>query len=157
MEEGITKTQEKLYESITQKLKQQNVKLTQVRKAIIKILIHLDHPTAPMIVDELKKDDHLINVASVYNTLNVLLDYHVVSANTFNGKQICYEIVAPNLIHFSCIKCNQLYHVDATTFEQLADNQLVSLGASINFLMDHFKIECHGVCENCAINQETGQ
>lgn len=154
MNQALTPEQTKLYENIVGKLKSKNIKLTQVRVAVIKILLRLDHPTASMIVDELKKDHDLINVASVYNTLNVLLTNHVVSANTFNGKQICYEIIEPNTIHFACIECNQLYHASAGSFENQAYQELEKLAQSIGFVMDHYKIEGHGICHNCLAKQQ---
>jgi len=142
----LNKEQQKTYDLIEKKLKEKNIRLTNIRLAIVKNLIVSDHPTTTSIVKSLEDEYGKINVMSVYNTLDLLLSEHMVIANTFNGKQISYEITLQNAIHFTCIKCQRVYHVDIDKFSPQIYQDLQKAGDSINFKVDHFKVEVHGIC-----------
>jgi len=142
----LNKEQQKTYDLIVKQLKEKDIRLTKIRLALIKELIVSDHPTTTSIVKSLEEEYGKINVMSVYNTLDLLLDEHIVNANTFNGKQISYEIMVQNAIHFTCIKCHRVYHVDIDKFSPQIYQDLQKAGDSIHFKVDHFKVEVHGIC-----------
>ncbi|ATG97569.1 Fur family transcriptional regulator [Mesoplasma lactucae] len=153
MKRHLTEEQQAAYDSIIQVLKDKGIKITKVRESIIEMLLMNEHATTSEIVKSLKDELDNVNTASVYNTLDLLLAEHIVSANTFNGKQICYEIVERNTIHFSCIKCDRVYHIRSDEIEEKSFKDLEKLGDSIGFKMDHFKIECHGTCQSCLLKE----
>ncbi|MBY7704579.1 transcriptional repressor [Vibrio harveyi] len=84
----LKQTQKEKYEKIIKKFKNKKIRLTEIRTAIIKLLITSEHLTIQDIISNLNQELGNINVMSVYNTMDLLLSEHIIFANTFNGKTI---------------------------------------------------------------------
>jgi Fe2+ or Zn2+ uptake regulation protein len=84
----FTKQEQKKYEQIIDKLKNKSIRMTDIRLAIIAMLIRAEHLTTQEIIKNLELDFENVNVTSVYNTLDLLLSQYILFANTFNGKSI---------------------------------------------------------------------
>ncbi|KAF5295773.1 hypothetical protein FQA39_LY12946 [Lamprigera yunnana] len=118
--------------------------MTEPRLLIIKLLVTEEHLTLQDIVSKLKKVIGNVNVMSVYNTLDLLLEHHIIFANTFNGKSILYEVGMENSIHLKCDECQSVIHLNTrdtslnsgfADIEKIANNNQMTL--------EHFKIEAH--------------
>jgi Fe2+ or Zn2+ uptake regulation protein len=144
----LNKQQQQIYDLMLETLKKKKVRLTDIRLAIIQNLIVSDHPTPASIVKSLEEEYGKINVMSVYNTIDLLLEEHLVSANTFNGKQISYEIIMDKTAHFKCLECDKIYHLSLGNYEPKIFEMLQKLGNQIDFKVDHYKIEVHGICHD---------
>ncbi|ATZ17050.1 Fur family transcriptional regulator [Williamsoniiplasma luminosum] len=144
-----TSVQEKKYEEIIAKLKKEGIRVTKVRSQIIKVIIMNEHPTINDIRNKLEERISNINVMSIYNTLDLLLEKHLLFANTFNGKEICYEIQDLKSVHLKCDNCLTITHIDAKELESMNTSQLKELAIKHGLLLDHFKIEIHGLCKKC--------
>lgn len=144
----LNPNQESQLNRIQEKLKTRDIRLTQIRLEILKIIITEDHPTIADIIEALEKEVGKINVMSVYNTLNMLLENHVLFANTFNGKQICYEIQEQASCHLKCDQCLKVEHVDTNEVIKFLP-EFTKIAQRHEYSLEHFKIEIHGLCENC--------
>ncbi|AUF83357.1 transcriptional repressor [Mesoplasma syrphidae] len=143
------KQEQKKYEQIVDKLKTKNIRMTDIRLAIIAMLIKAEHLTTQEIIKNLELEFANVNVTSVYNTLDLLLSQHILFANTFNGKSIWYEIASEKSIHLKCDECGDVIHINPMTSDKFDFNEVVELAESKGIKLDHFKIEAHGICQNC--------
>ncbi|PPE06747.1 Fur family transcriptional regulator [Mesoplasma corruscae] len=140
------------YEAVINELKQNKIKLTDIRVKIIKVLLKNNHLSTQEIIEELQKNNKSINAMSVYNTIDLFLKKHIIFSNTFDGKNIGYELSSLKSIHIKCDSCYSVDHVseeleklwDIKNFESLVDNK--------NAKIEHVKIEIHVTCKNCRLN-----
>ncbi|WP_342276602.1 Fur family transcriptional regulator [Spiroplasma endosymbiont of Nebria brevicollis] len=145
----------KNFENITQKLKDKDYRLTDIRKAVIKVLTIKEHVSVNDIINFLKEEgNETINIMSIYNTIDLLMEEHIIHANIFEGKQIIYEL-SENGIHIICNYCNSNIHVKESSNSQqnspLHVTQLEKLATENNFYFSHYKLEIHGICQNCQL------
>ncbi|WP_280123356.1 Fur family transcriptional regulator [[Acholeplasma] multilocale] len=146
----LTDNQEKKYNQIIEKLKSKNIRMTEIRSAVIKSIIKSkDHVTTQDIVKELEAKFDNVNLMSVYNTLDLLLENHILFANTFNGKSICYEIAAERSMHIKCDKCGQVDHVEDAIMDKFDFVEISKISDLLGMSLEHFKIEAHGLCKKC--------
>lgn len=138
------------YENIVNLLKKRGYRLTDIRLAIIKLLSEKEHLTLNVLIRHLEQKFDNVNLMSVYNTIDMLIQEHIVFTNTFNGKQIYYEVVEEPSFHLLCDSCKKVIHIkksnlqspiDASVFDQILIGN--------NFESLHYKIEAHGICQNC--------
>ncbi|QEH62239.1 Fur family transcriptional regulator [Spiroplasma chinense] len=141
---------DKLFDEYVEILKEKKIKLTDVRLTILKCIATRKHFTINELIAEIEKETKSsVNVMSVYNNIDMLLDLHLLFSNTINGKQIIYEAITPQLIHVKCHECEMFEHIDSSSLSQDLLSQFKKIGESINFELDHFKLEMHGLCNNC--------
>lgn len=148
----------KNFENITQKLKDKDYRLTDIRKAVIKVLTIKEHVSINDIIKFLKEEENEnINIMSIYNTIDLLIEEHIIHANIFEGKQIIYEL-SENSIHITCNYCNIIIHVKKNIKNQqnspLCITQLEKLAVKNNFYFSHYKLEIHGICKNCQLKSK---
>ncbi|PPE06130.1 Fur family transcriptional regulator [Williamsoniiplasma lucivorax] len=140
---------QKKYDQIIGKLKKDGIRVTNIRSEVIKAIITTDHPTINDIIKIVEKTSANTNVMSVYNTLNLLLEKHLLFANTFNGKQIVYEIQDVKSVHLKCDSCLAIQHLDDQELQVIDESRLKQLAQNHQMTFDHFKIEIHGLCQKC--------
>lgn len=144
----------KNFENIIQKLKDKDYRLTDVRKAVIKVLTLKQHVSINDIISFLTKEgDDNINIMSIYNTIDLLMTEHIIHANVFEGKQIIYEL-SENTVHIICNFCNKIIHAsfeDKQQISPLKEEKLEKLATKNNFYFSHYKLEIHGICDKCEL------
>ncbi|WP_031542137.1 Fur family transcriptional regulator [Mesoplasma photuris] len=146
----LTKNQQKKYNQIIERLKNKNIRITDIRRAIIKIIMTSnDHLTTQDIIKELEPMFKGVNITSVYNTLDLLLENHILFANTFNGKTISYELATDKSFHLKCDQCGDVKHIEDACLEKYIFSEIADLAEMHNVKLEHFKIEAHGLCEKC--------
>ncbi len=141
-------------DKILQHLASKNHRITKVRKAIVEILCRNDHITLNFIKHELvKKVGQSINLASIYNTLSLLIKEHLISTVTFDNQQILYECLDEITVHYLCDNCNLRKHLNQ---EQLEQYRVIYAKICSNMIKndkwsfpEHVKIEIHAICQNC--------
>ncbi|WP_342189602.1 MULTISPECIES: Fur family transcriptional regulator [unclassified Spiroplasma] len=145
------------YEKLTQVLKNKGHRLTNIRLAILKLLLKKQHLNINGIIRELKKenDEHKnINVMSVYNTLDLFLQEELIYLNVFNGRDIVFELSNPVLVHLVCETCHKVIHLseDMHLSDQDFQDNLKKLEEKLqnaDFKPVHYKLEAHGICISC--------
>ncbi|MGL5591378.1 MAG: Fur family transcriptional regulator [Mycoplasmoidaceae bacterium] len=103
-------------DTIINYLSKKGYRITQNRIDIIKCLLDDNHGhTINEIVSHLKKKDKRINVSSVYNTIEILIDEGIVDLNTnYKIKGSSYEIINSDVRHIHVYDPNNKkeHHID---------------------------------------------
>ncbi|MBW3058727.1 transcriptional repressor [Spiroplasma poulsonii] len=138
------------YENIVQLLKNKNYRITEIRLAVIKILTEKQHLTLSEIVELLEQEFKNVNLMSVYNTIDLLISEHVVFTNSFDGKQIWYDLAENPSFHMVCDICKNVVHIkDSKILQEIKLDNLKEVMQNTNWEPVHFKIEGHGICDQC--------
>ncbi|AHI54103.1 Fur family transcriptional regulator [Spiroplasma sabaudiense Ar-1343] len=137
------------YEKMVQALKRKGVRLTGARLSIIKVITRKQHVSASAIIKEVESEFGTVNVMSVYNTLDMLLNEHLIFANTFNGKHIIYEVLGDSSIHLKCDLCAKVVHIPESEEQKNLLDEIKTICTSNNLTSNHLKIEAHGMCDTC--------
>ncbi|UZQ29920.1 MAG: transcriptional repressor [Spiroplasma phoeniceum] len=138
------------YDGIVQLLKSKNYRITEIRLAIIKILSEKQHLTLTEIVTLLEQEFKNVNLMSVYNTIDLLISEHIVFTNSFDGKQIWYDLAENPSFHIVCDICKNVVHIkDTNILHEIKLDNLKDVMTNINWEPIHFKIEGHGICDQC--------
>ncbi|MFU0251920.1 Fur family transcriptional regulator [Spiroplasma sp. Moj] len=138
------------YDGIVQLLKSKSYRITEIRLAIIKILSEKQHLTLTEIVTLLEQEFKNVNLMSVYNTIDLLISEHIVFTNSFDGKQIWYDLAENPSLHMVCDICKNVVHIkDTNILHEIKLDNLKDVMTNINWEPVHFKIEGHGICDQC--------
>ncbi len=123
-------------------LKEHQISVSNQRVKILEYLIgNQDHPTADKIYNSLKKQVPVISKATVYNTLNLLVDKGILSKMTADKFETRYDIVVEPHGHFVCSKCNRIFN-----FPYRYSNDYEDLEG---FKIDTAEIVLKGICKEC--------
>lgn len=123
-------------------LAKHNIRVSHQRLLILDYLImHPTHPTADTIYKDLKKVDPVISQATVYNTLNLLVEHKLVKELDFNMSSKRYEFKKTNHGHFICESCGLIEDLDVDDLEypeELSDYEI-----------DNVEVIYRGICPVC--------
>ena len=123
-------------------LAKHNIRVSHQRLLILDYLImHPTHPTADTIYKDLKKIDPVISQATVYNTLNLLVEHKLVKELDFNMSSKRYEFKKTNHGHFICESCRLIEDLDVDDLEypeELSDYEI-----------DNVEVIYRGICPVC--------
>jgi len=140
------------YNEIIKKLQIKNYRLTDIRKAIISIFISSKDVSINDIIIKLKETNNIVNIMSVYNTIDLLMEEHIIHANVFKDKQVYYEL-SDNVIHVVCNICYKIIHFENNEISKISFLDVNKLSFFLNekkkFLFSHCILEIHGICNNC--------
>ena len=151
MERLIENLRKEEYENRIPQLKDllasHNIRVSHQRLLILDYLImNPTHPTADTIYKDLKKIDPVISQATVYNTLNLLVEHKLVKELDFNMSSKRYEFKKTNHGHFICESCGEIEDLDVDNIEYpdyLKDYEI-----------DNVEVIYRGVCPNCKNNEK---
>ena len=130
------------YDKLKHILKDRGIRVSHQRLLILDYLISTDtHPSAESIFHNLKSLDPVISQATVYNTLNLFVEKHLVRELDFNMPSKHYEYLDESHGHFICKSCNSI-----TDFE--LNNYPVSNEIK-NFNIHSIDVIYRGICPEC--------
>jgi Fur family ferric uptake transcriptional regulator len=122
-------------------------KMTPQRMMILTSLRHAaGHLTAADIFERVKTEYPYVDISTVYRTLSVLKDMHLISETHMGSGDAAFEWVGTERHHhLICRKCNLVTQLDHKYLEELGTR----LGADLGFRadIDHFAI--FGLCAYC--------
>jgi Fe2+ or Zn2+ uptake regulation protein len=124
-------------------LKDNNLKVTPQRISILKYLDeHKNHPTVDQIYSKLKIWTPSLSKTTVYNALQALERYGVITAITISGSEMRYDFNNKMHHHFLCKHCGRIIDIDikCPNIDKITAN-----GYIINELHGYFK----GICKDC--------
>lgn len=104
------------------------------------------HPTADMIYKSLKPDIPTLSKTTIYNTLKLFAEKHIVSELSLFDNEIRYEFEKEPHVHFKCIKCGKIY--DMKIKFDLYENKIIE-GHKV---LEHH-VNLRGICKNCRISE----
>jgi Fur family peroxide stress response transcriptional regulator len=124
-------------------LEQKGIKVSHQR---LRILDYLEknrvHPTADMILNDLKDEMPSLSKSTVYKTLNTFVEKGVLRELTIEENEIRYEYNLQDHGHFKCIECGKVfdfeYRFDVDDIKELK-----------GFRIDDKNIYFKGLCRDC--------
>ena len=132
-------------------LQRAGMRVTPQRLAIYRLLSSTDrHPTAQMIYEELQPLFPSLSLATVYNTLEKLVELGVVNAlGTAGDSSIHYDADTGPHVNLACVACHRVIdlpsqHVAALDQEVAASSGYQLLGARVLY---------YGLCPQCQAKQ----
>jgi Fe2+ or Zn2+ uptake regulation protein len=137
-------------------LRARKIKITAPRLAFLNAITAMNkkHFTVSEIINEIKLKEGHVNTMSVYNNLELFLKEHLLFTNVF-GKHVLYELMTTKLIHVRCDYCGRLFHLDEAE-KDIHQNWFELFGEltkKYNIELEHYKLEAHGMCDNCRTMQ----
>ena len=134
-------------QSIIDALRKRGYRITPQREMIIQAIAHSpQHITAEEISEKLQEHTRVINIATVYRTLDLLWQEGFACRNDLSEGKIVYATFqhGPH-IHLVCRKCSQVIDADVRVINSLGED----LSSKYKFQPDleHFSI--FGICAGC--------
>lgn len=131
-------------ENILKQLREMGYRLTEPRKQVLETLTF--HPqSVAEIVTSLKKKQAKVDMATVYRTLEVLVELGVVGKTKFNDQTAMFELLSDD--HHHHLICNDCGSIeDIPLDEALLMNQV---NKQTKFKVQSHSLEFFGLCANC--------
>jgi Fur family peroxide stress response transcriptional regulator len=137
--------------SLAKTLQKAGLRVTPQRLAIYHLLVNTDrHPTAQMIYEELRPQYPSLSLATVYNTLEKLVELGVVFAlGSAGDDRIHYDADIQPHVNLACVSCHRVIdlpsqHVRALEKEVADNSGYQVLGARVLY---------YGLCPECQAKQ----
>ncbi|BAL62050.1 Fur family transcriptional regulator [Melissococcus plutonius] len=134
-----------------QQLHQSGFKLTPQREATVQVLLEneKDHLSAEEIYFLVKRKNADIGLATVYRTLEILVELKVVDKISFNDGVSRYDFRKSGEKHFHhhllCLECGNIEEVPEDLLgkvEQVIEKKYL-------FTVKDHRLTFHGICRNC--------
>ena len=128
------------------KCREHKLKLTPQRLAIYKALMSAkDHPTADMILSQLKRDFPHISPDTVNRTLNTFAEIGVIHIVEGYGESRRFDPEVDQHHHFRCRKCNTIFDFYNADYNNIPIPQDIKK----NFIITNHKVVLEGYCGKC--------
>lgn len=140
-------------EKVKDLLREKGLKVTSQRLMVLNILsAHGDeHLTVEEIYDLAKEESPEIGLATIYRTVQVLLELHVIERVTFDDGFARYELNGEETgsghrhHHAICTQCGKVYSLETDLLDTLEKQVFESLGFEVT---DH-EVKLYGLCSAC--------
>ncbi len=134
---------------LIQPLKQAGLRLTPQRLAVYRYLAGVTtHPTAQRVYEALLPDNPSLSLATVYNTLEMLVGLGVVNALGAAGDDaVHYDGDVSPHVNLACIDCHRV--IDLPSEHVFAIKQEVSERSGYQLL--GARVMYYGVCPSCQV------
>ena len=135
------------FNSIVQKIKENNQRLTPQRLAIIKILAQSEgHPSVERIYQQLSDDFPTMSLATVYKTVSLVKDLGELLELGFSDGSNRYDGNKPYPHpHVICVRCKKIIDPDLASLEDIKEEVTVKTGFEI---LTH-RLDFFGICREC--------
>lgn len=130
-------------------LKQNNVRNTPIRTALLKMLSKNHAPLSAFdIVDKLHTQKLPVNKTTVYRQLTILEEQGLVRTVRLSDRSIRYELTdeSNHHHHLVCVKCDDVKDVN---FKDHLNHQEKSIQKNSRFKILRHSLEFFGLCFNC--------
>lgn len=140
-------------EKVKDLLREKGLKVTSQRLMVLNILsTHGDeHLTVEEIYDLAKEESPEIGLATIYRTVQVLLELHVIEKVTFDDGFARDELNGEETgsghrhHHAICTQCGKVYSLETDLLDTLEKQVFKSLGFEVT---DH-EVKLYGLCSAC--------
>ena len=131
---------------LSQQLKKAGYKLTPARLAIAEVLeTNPEHLSHDEILEEGKKLYSRLSRATVYRTLELLVELRLVRPIYLNEPTQRFVSASGGHHHLVCSSCGQTFEFDHCTVQQLAQE----LAERFSFQIQNHLLEFQGLCKGC--------
>ena len=140
---------EDVLENFKKLLKSNNLKYTTQRELILKIIYDNNGHFTPEDIYNLIKENHpsvKLGIATVYRTLTLLENAHIVSSISFGTQGKKYEFgLKEHHDHLVCLVCGGIEEF----FDELIEEQQKKITKKFNFKMTNHIMKIMGTCSTC--------
>ena len=129
-------------------LRSRNLPVTEQRLRVLDVLASTHkHVNVDEILDRLRRTGPVIGKATVYRTLDLLVESRLVQEHDFGEGFKRYEYLAgpPHHEHLICESCGKLIEFTSGEVEELERE----LARAHNFQPRYHRLEVYGLCEDC--------
>ncbi len=133
-------------------LREGDYKLTHRREAVLRVLLEnkTKHLSAEEVYNLVKAREPDVGLATVYRTLELLLEFGIICCMDFGDGRMRYECIdteneGHHHHHVICLKCGKIMEVD----EDLLDELEMRVSKKFSFkILDH-QLKIFGYCKDC--------
>lgn len=130
-------------------LLQHNMRRTPERYAILDRILELPHHfNIDTVCSIMNENSYRVSRATVYNTIQLLVDAGILRCHRFNGRQSRYEVIVdtpqPNHLHLICRVCGSVKEVNTPEMSKLIDGSRFR-----SFAAEYYSLYIYGVCSAC--------
>ena len=131
-------------------LAQHQLKMTNQRKVIITEFLKIGgHLSAEELFNIVKKEEESVGLASVYRTINSLVEAGLAVERRFLDRTSVYELENPghHHDHLICMRCRKIFEFENEAIEE----QQRKVAQNLGFQLKDHKLELYGWCQrtNC--------
>ena len=138
-----------LLEKFKELLKKNSLKFTKQRELILKFLYQNKGHYTPEDIYMLLKQQHPdvnIGIATVYRTLTLLEESHIVSSISFGIQGKKYELgLKKHHDHLICTQCGKIIEF----YDDIIEERQEEIAKKFNFKMTDHTMKIVGICEAC--------
>jgi Fur family ferric uptake transcriptional regulator len=127
-------------------LAKKGLKQTKQRHRIVELFIGLNsHTSAEDLHQAAKREGQNIGLATVYRTLNILVDAGLVEQKSFREGHYVYEVRTPgeHHDHLICLDCGKVLEFENNDIEALQEN----IAQKYGFRLTHHRLDLYGRCQ----------
>jgi Fur family transcriptional regulator, ferric uptake regulator len=142
-------------EVFIQALRQRGVRITPQREMILDALAHgSGHMTAEEIYAQVKEHTRVINIATVYRTLDMLVEAGLASrANLWDGRLVYATSLHGPHLHLVCRSCGSTVDADSGLLSPFVEQ----VKDQYHFLADWQHLSLQGTCQDCQDKTSTAE
>ncbi len=134
------------YDHVIEYLKDNEIRVTPQRQAIIRFLIESqEHPTASEIYECLQGEYSTMSFATVYNTLNLLKEHGLVKEIKMDDSTSRFDFFGDEHYHIMCDRCGRIVDVYYPIFDNV-DDEIEKL---TGFKISTHNLRINGLCPVC--------
>lgn len=141
-------------------LKKRGLKVTGQRLQVLSIIAAHpeEHLTAEEIYEQAKSDRQEIGLATIYRTVQVLLDLRVINKVSFDDGLTRYELNSGENAsghrhhHAICSGCGKVYSLETDLLDLLEQQVMKNIGFEVT---DH-EVKLYGLCAECRKKNGSG-
>jgi Fur family ferric uptake transcriptional regulator len=138
-----------MYDSIKEKLKKNNYRLTDQRMAVLQVMLENKghHLSAEEVLTEARSKSPNIGIATVYRTLEKLASIAILRKTVFEAGKYRYEISDSHSHqhhHFICLNCGKITEVEEDLLYSL-EQHIEEKGYQV---VNH-ELKLYGYCPDC--------
>jgi len=133
--------------SLTTTLQKAGMRLTPQRMAVCKLLVESDaHPTAGMIYAELRPLFPSLSLATIYNTLDILVSLGALNALGQAGDDhVHYDAEMEPHVNLACIACHSIMDISSKHIQQLE----IEINQTSGYKLLGSRVLYYGLCPQC--------
>ena len=139
-----------LINQFQESLRDKDLKLTRSREEIMEKILSSkagEHFSADELWDKLRQKDKRVSKATVYRTLNLLVEKKIVEEHDFGRGSKYYErmVERPHHDHLICIQCGSIIEFENPEIERLQEE----IAREEGFVISYHSHKLFGACSRC--------
>ena len=143
-------------EDFKELLRGKGLKVTSQRLLVLQIMAEHpgEHLTTEQIFDLVRKTNPEIGLATIYRTVQVLVDLHLIDKISFDDDVARYELLSSNAKHHHhhaiCLGCGEVFSFE----DDLLENLEAAVEDRLGFAVVDHEVKLYGYCRDCREKME---